>query len=133
MKTRKIILLILSGITLYLSGWTFYVCVELARTGCANDSKMIFISTPTIFIVVGIIRALTTINTKVNLLYKIHDFICGILIFIPLFINDVTDSMNIGVLLCLLVIIFILTEVLYLLFKKNLKQEKSIKKGNNEF
>jgi hypothetical protein len=133
MKIRKIILLILSGITLYLSGWTFNICIELARTGCANDSKMIFILTPTIFIIVGIIRAMTTKNTRVNLLYKIHDFICGILMFIPLFINDATDSMTLGVLLCLLVIIIIFAEIFYLLFKKHLSKEKSIKKGNNDF
>ena len=120
MIIRKIILLILSGITLYLSGWTFYNCVELARTGCANDSKMIFILTPSIFIVAGIIRVLTTKNTKVNLLYKIQDFICGILLFIPVFVNDATDSMNLGVLMCLLVIIFIFIEAVYMLFKKNL-------------
>ena len=133
MKIKKIILLVLSGLTLYLSCWTFDICLDLSRTGCANDSKMIFILTPLIFIISGIVRILITTKTSLNLLYRIHDFLCGLLIFIPLFINDATDSMNIGALLCLLVIIFILAEVFYLLFKKNLQQEKSIKKGNNEY
>jgi hypothetical protein len=123
MKIKKIILLVLSGLTLYLSYWTFDICLGLSRTGCANDSKMIFILTPLMFMIAGIFRILISIKTTVNLLYRIQDLLCGLLIFIPLFVNDARDSMTLGTIMCIIIIIFVLVEVLYLLFRKNLQQK----------
>ena len=129
MTIKKIILLVLSGLTIYLACWAFDICLELSRTGCANDSKMTFILFPFLFMIAGIIRILISIKTTLNLLYRIQDFLCGLLIFIPLFVNDARDSMTLGTIMCLIIILFVLVEVLYLLFRKNLQQ----KNENYEF
>jgi len=99
-------------------GWTFTNCVELAKNGCANDSKMIFIATPFILTVSGIIRLLVSKGLNFNLVYRIHDFICAFLIIIPLFINNAVGSMNIGIFLSLITIVFILVETIYSLLKR---------------
>ena len=122
MNITKISHLLLSGITLYTTGWTFISSAEFAKSGCADDSKLIFFLVPFLFIIVGIIRILTTRKKKFNFLYKIHDFICGLLILIPLYVNGTTESMNIGIFMSLVAIVIILSGICYLLFKKtNLK------------
>jgi hypothetical protein len=115
---RKVVLVLISLLTLLLIWKSFIFCVETAKNGGADDYKMIFIANPFFFFLLGIIRFFTTRKLGLNPIYRIQDFINGIIILIPLFINNLKDSMNLGIILSLSIILFIAVETIYLLFKK---------------
>lgn len=109
----KILLTILSLISLFFVGWEVYFCYFWSQNDGSNEYKMIFIIIPPILFLVGIIRILISRNLNLKLSYLIQDFICAILLFLPLFINDSIKSMSFGTLFSSIAFIFLVVKIFH--------------------
>ena len=113
----KVILTLISLLGLLLMWKSFNLCVEISKDGGADDYKMIFIADPFFFFLIGCVRLLSTRKLGLNLIYRFQDFICGVIILIPLFVDLLQNSANLGIALSLLIILFNVVETTYIFFK----------------
>lgn len=110
---RKFILTTLSLISLVMIISTLSVCRDCINHGCASDQGLVFIATPLGLLFVSLIRILTSLETKLILIYRIQEIVYAILIFVPLYIPDHILSMQIGFYIATFTIIMILLGFFY--------------------
>ncbi len=112
-QTKKIILTILSIISLIFIGCGVCYCYFWSQNDGSNELKIIFIFIPPILFLIGIIRLIITRNLNLNLYYIIQEFICALLLVIPLFINDSVKSMSFGTFFGSIAFIFIIVKIFH--------------------
>jgi len=115
MKARKVLLTIVSVAVLLLFVVSFVYCIR--NTGGATDAKMIFIVVPLLLAVAGFFRVIFTLGTSFSILYRIHDFVCSILLLLPIFINGTAASLKVGEYSAVALFFFALSEMVYCLWK----------------
>ncbi len=122
MKGRSYILSFISFVLIIYLIPYFRQCYQCIDTGCANDSKMIFIITSFVMLIIGVLKLLLTNKQGIRLIYKIYDFVFCIASARVLFIEPTKTSMWWGILLG--IIILITNIIVALMFMKNSKHLK---------